>query len=1420
MDIFLQQTTAHAAQELVGQGGASDRGSLKAKLDAYLDEYLTGHDDDLKRFVRERLVDRFTQAFVNELKNDDRAWRATQLQAQKGLHAQLADLNTSSGQELPLLRELVEWKRKLDSTPPAERDPLGQDTLNTLEDKLKQALAEQTDVLTETIRNAADQTVARVGELLQPGSGTSPQLLEGYLRAHRTYCDNLPYVGLSYSLSGAGTQSIDELYVPLSVRGLHRRQPANDDSEASDPTSPTSLYTDISVPQAIRSLVGNIALPHLFITGDAGAGKSTLLRYVAKRVWDAPAEVGFDKPYLPMVLRARWLGAVEGLQIEDRLRAALDRAGEIAQLEPIPQGFFAEWPKQADTRWVLFLDGLDEVPDPARHRFLRWLNSLIDVAKESIAHIVMTSRPSTNLSAELEARFQHCKVLPFTALQETDLARKLLGDQYHEFVTQLDRLEITSQEPRTIGSTRPLINGAPLLITVAANVYSKSGQLPIRRTELYRQFIDTWLSEAREHGLATEIEESLVRLSSKILERLAFSTSDQPQFDTVLTLSPIVAAYLRQTLNLSEDLAEVTAEQVIQVLGRRSGVLFCKDGICEWIHPTFREYLAARVLHKQLNESHSDYERILDGRPFTSQWDGAVEMLRELLAEPQELDSWLQSQRLAVIADGKQRIERRQRCLRTIGINGYKDASIVSALQRCFETIPPADIELLSNALWAALRLRELQYGEHAAVALASDDWETVDRAASYLSHSPSPGALSTLRAALHRWQFVEEEDSRTLFLLPSLLTALAKLNLAEAHEIIIHSLETALRGSGNLSEVEALWAADYLNLAAAHGLVLETLLLSLEDGGLSDGKVFQALTRIERTWRPELLRALVDARRRLDSKGRSVAQRLVEPLVEKLAPAKLEIRMDAHNQIPILYTLAVCQAPDFVPQLGRLLHNNVDWMKRKIAEAFWVLGDPGAEAFLLDEVEEASKRNWEGTRDTIHDIIRALGTCATSTSAEAIMRYLYSSPEIELHIPEEAIVPLLTRGVLDANRLQQLVRDNTASEEGRNAALIAIGYFSPKEQAQLCREILAKHDRSDVFHFALTVAGWTRDRSLGDVLHHALRTTTDSRDAERAARSLALINYQPAVHDIERALGKFTDSRDVRGFAFALSRFKRKSSLPVLLDVLARNRWDRETALLEALGVYWPQQQVRETYAQTLNSPSAAGVVFALSTRDPNFLLRRSLDTLENRPDEADVDLRKALAVHIVKIAKHHDTDVAMLVELLAWLICDRELDVREKMNLQLRRLAPELLNLIYAWLHANTDEWTRACIGYSLGFWDAQPDRMSPFLGDGSPLVRKLAEEATLMREKHTALRGLVKQFNSVRKMPRLSSYLCLKAHADMRTVRELAETRSSVPFLDLYVAQLLEDVQDRLKKERKEREENESKLMPGNHQALDDA
>jgi hypothetical protein len=393
-----------------------------------------------------------------------------------------------------------------------------------------------------------------------------PQAVEDYLEDVRRYCAELPYLTLH---DIRPPRTLDEVYVPLQARPQMRP-----DRRA------TASSCSTEGPLSISDVMRRRDPPHILILGEPGAGKSTLLRQLAQRAWDRPHEVGLDAPHLPLLIPLRRLAAQEAGSLEERLRRAV--TGELVPKRDLPEDFFTRWPQQTDANWLLLLDGLDEVPAERRPRLTAWLRETFPALGP--VRIVVTSRPSGYSPGELDERaFGHYDLLPFTPEQARAFASRWFGEGAEKFLEEFARVRAGA------------LGGTPLLLTIAAKVYGERGALPGRRSALYDQFVDIWLEEAKGRGLSAELGERVSRVAKFGLARLALAMTERPGL-TPRNLERVATAYLRDALRLSDDEAEAEGPRFVEVMARRSGVFTRRGEACDFIHPTFREYLAAWAL--------------------------------------------------------------------------------------------------------------------------------------------------------------------------------------------------------------------------------------------------------------------------------------------------------------------------------------------------------------------------------------------------------------------------------------------------------------------------------------------------------------------------------------------------------------------------------------------------------------------------------------------------------------------------------------------------------------------------------------------------------------------------------------------------------------------------------------------------------
>ncbi|KLK93929.1 hypothetical protein AA309_05445 [Microvirga vignae] len=402
-----------------------------------------------------------------------------------------------------------------------------------------------------------------------------------YFSALRGYCAS-PYQVLRSRFPE--TTTLDDVYIPLRGKTL-------------DATSEILMISD-----AIRSVFRR-GKKQILVQGPPGSGKSTLLRQIARHAWDDPHSVGLDQRYIALPIRLRSYAEVEGASREDRIWRAIDRARELEIDGPRPPaGFMDAWPQQLGVPWLFLLDGFDEVPPERREEIFVWLKALVS---QNVA-LLITSRPAEFL---LERQFQRLleqfEVQPFSREQQSLLAKNWLGERSRDFEEAFARF------------ANGELGGTPLLLTIAALVYLRSGSLPVRKSELYRIFVnDTWqeaLSRGANEDLGPELFEAaplLIPISLRLIARTMTEGRGEGSaldFGSDLNkLTALVARVLEKELNIPKSIATLRASRLLTFLGTRSGVLRTSPYQCEWLHPTFREFLTAEAFSEDADEREID----------------------------------------------------------------------------------------------------------------------------------------------------------------------------------------------------------------------------------------------------------------------------------------------------------------------------------------------------------------------------------------------------------------------------------------------------------------------------------------------------------------------------------------------------------------------------------------------------------------------------------------------------------------------------------------------------------------------------------------------------------------------------------------------------------------------------------------------
>jgi hypothetical protein len=328
----------------------------------------------------------------------------------------------------------------------------------------------------------------------------------------------------------------------------------------------------------------------LLLQGNPGSGKSTLLSYVALNAWKNPEKIGLSAPfsYIPLYVKLQNLAKINNPDLGKRLLYGMAMS-EFQMINSMPENFFAEWPKFLGAKWLLLLDGYDEIDEKYRNSIDIFLSQLL----EKNINVLITTRPTVSLTNKIREQLQEFIIDDFDEAQKNELAENLFPNEEEKnlFLSQLNI------------NTHQSFSNTPLMITVSAIVFKNRKQhLPDSEIDLYHEYLENYLAEA--YSRNENIYFDSLRLKStvlKVLRKIAYEMTLDSDQDTIKELNKY---YSKLTNNIADLIrAKVTgldkdellelAANYIRILGKSAGVFQCSGNVCSWLHPTFREYLAA-----------------------------------------------------------------------------------------------------------------------------------------------------------------------------------------------------------------------------------------------------------------------------------------------------------------------------------------------------------------------------------------------------------------------------------------------------------------------------------------------------------------------------------------------------------------------------------------------------------------------------------------------------------------------------------------------------------------------------------------------------------------------------------------------------------------------------------------------------------
>ncbi|MFE1443885.1 NACHT domain-containing protein [Streptomyces sp. NPDC058739] len=438
--------------------------------------------------------------------------------------------------------------------------------------------------LVEQTRGQAD-LIAKVDALLArtPRPAASDTAFERrYLPYVADRHDHLTIYGLDLRDS-PDRWPLEVAYLSLEATGTGQDVPF----EEAEPATPAHIPAE----QALRDH------DRVLLRGDAGSGKTTLVQWLAVTAARDTGEIPYVLPLRTLIRRAA-------------LPAPADFLTAVGCPLSPPEGW-ADRVLSAGRALVL-VDGLDEIPAPDRHRARDWLLDLTRAFPGN--RWLLTSRPTAVRPDWLASEgFRELLLAPMRRGEVAKFVHRWhRAARAPEYETPLlDSLRTKRDLARL--ATNPLMCGL-----ICALHRERRGYLPTGRKELYDAALGMLLTRRdKERGMGSVDRVDLGEEAQlELLQRLAYALvlSGRTEMDAE-TAEGIVERCL-PSIALASDARSVLAQLLL-----RSGLLRQPaDGVLDFVHRTFQDYLGARYA---VEEGHLD---VLLSHADDTQWEDVIRM--------------------------------------------------------------------------------------------------------------------------------------------------------------------------------------------------------------------------------------------------------------------------------------------------------------------------------------------------------------------------------------------------------------------------------------------------------------------------------------------------------------------------------------------------------------------------------------------------------------------------------------------------------------------------------------------------------------------------------------------------------------------------------------------------------------------------
>ncbi|MGW1713863.1 NACHT domain-containing protein [Streptomyces sp. NPDC002156] len=356
--------------------------------------------------------------------------------------------------------------------------------------------------------------------------------------------------------------------------------------------------------------------PTCVILSGPGGGKSSLLRTRlangVKRWQD-----GHSEDLLPVMVHA---AALAQRTLTDALTVA---ASDLGLVEELPKAFFRS-PPRPGARWLVLLDGLDEVADPAqRNKILHKIAVATTGEHAHLYQFVIATRPLPD--GELDTLGTGVPRYDLQPFDHDDLETVVHG--WFRVIPLPDPEGAARRFVQTLDSSRLAdLARIPLMTAMLCQLHAAAPDqpLPASRGQIYRDFIillgkrqnPSAAPNAQYPGLEGYASDAIAP-ARKVLEHL------QDLIDCVAaerhagnTLPALTIVQSRNVARCPKNVLVTDWRAFLDACLRRSGLLTPQGNDLVFLHHTLLEHLAARHLtdatHNLVDDPHTGTRAVRD----------------------------------------------------------------------------------------------------------------------------------------------------------------------------------------------------------------------------------------------------------------------------------------------------------------------------------------------------------------------------------------------------------------------------------------------------------------------------------------------------------------------------------------------------------------------------------------------------------------------------------------------------------------------------------------------------------------------------------------------------------------------------------------------------------------------------------------